>query len=695
MAVEKRLTASATRWCAALLALAFGSITPATQKPDDPSKILTPDAAMDGTAVECLRSLTPQLLKSGGEFTPGLRKAYVDWCWNSIVRSLTLKHQAVSIECIADVEKDADLKDAVAASVYPPDPSILQNYAALQAQLGRGFTTKYRSLAIGIAVARRIKGVESEPGRSIGRENQVPIWVYSPLNGPANEAERQFVGHIAEFMRSRGCSAVDLFNSAELRHKLISALTSIKVEARFIAEVERSIVFGNRLKNAMIVLKQRPPGRTGKPDCVDWLKHLISTYESSPASTPGGMTWPLVSLNSTPWPLLMPLSHSVPLDEANYLWEAFQGFHGQDRYHTYGPYRDDLTAMPDMLLPSRWFWNAVPDQIVHGGECMPISLATIDLYSSLAKPATDAAQPGHANLISYLSDGGTWKADIEQDFAGGARATFSQWYFDDQPRHELHFRDLFGWPGAEYHLGIAVAMNLGISSYIDTRIASRIFDILPKAARKTIGVKLLTEALRENPFNPEVWYRLGAETSDVRESLTLAKSVRDHDPQHIVAGLPSDNFDKFIKSGRSGPDGSDMNDYWAVLLENMTRLTILDRGAPTDEAAMHDVYTFLTSVPGLDASELAGYTQRFAGIKTADAVAEEVKIDLQLAEKGDAFGCMRMGQRYLGGDGVPRDDVKARGFLVRAARQGEPSASFGLENLSIPLPNDGRCVQHL
>ena len=102
MAVEKRLTASATRWCAALLALAFGSITPATQKPDDPSKILTPDAAMDGTAVECLRSLTPQLLKSGGEFTPGLRKAYVDWCWNSIVRSLTLKHQAVSIECIAD-----------------------------------------------------------------------------------------------------------------------------------------------------------------------------------------------------------------------------------------------------------------------------------------------------------------------------------------------------------------------------------------------------------------------------------------------------------------------------------------------------------------------------------------------------------------------------------------------------------------
>jgi hypothetical protein len=54
---------------------------------------------------------------------------------------------------------------------------------------------------------------------------------------------------------------------------------------------------------------------------------------------------------------------------------------------------------------------------------------------------------------------------------------------------------------------------------------------------------------------------------------------------------------------------------------------------------------------------------------------------------------MRMGQRYLDGDGVARDDAKARDFLIRAARMGEPSAAFALENIYTPLPNDGVEVQ--
>ncbi len=679
---------------ASILWLGFMAAMPAEAQKASP---ITPQSLIESTtdpiARECLERIAPSLVQSEGQFTTELRKTYIDWCWSSILRALMLKQQTVSDATIADIQQDSTLKDAICGSVYPPDPSILQNYDLLQTQLGKKFTTKYRNLAIGIAVARRVKGVETDPGANIGRENQVPIWAYSPLQRPASEADRQFVVLISKFIRSRSCSAQDVFNNPDLRKQLRLYLTESKVEARYINEVDRTTGFGERLKNAMIVLNQRPASRTQKPNCVDWLKHLIATYESNPISTPSeGMHWPLFSLEQTPWPLLMPLSHPVPLDEAKYLWDSFQGLHGQDRYHTYGPYRDDLTAMPDMLAPSKWFWNAVPDQIIHGGQCMPISLATLDLYSSLGKPATDAAQPGHANLISYLNDGGTWKADIEQDFAGGARVTYSQWYFDDQPRSELHFRDLFGWPGAEYHLGLAVAMNLGVSSYVDTRIASRIFDLLPKEARKKMGHKLLTSALQANPFNPEVWYRMGAETSDSVESLALAKTVKAHDPNHLIDALPSKSSANFLKTGRAAPAVKDMDDYWSVLLENLSRLTLLARGAPKDETAMHDTYTFLTTVPGLDASELAGYTKRFVGVKTVEAAAQDAQVDLKLAESGDAFGCLRMGQRYLDGDGVPHDERKAREYLIRAARQGEISAAYGLENLSIPMSSDGVAV---
>ena len=143
---------------------------------------------------------------------------------------------------------------------------------------------------------------------------------------------------------------------------------------------------------------------------------------------------------TAPWPLLMPLAHSVPLSEANYIWEAFQGEHGPDRYHTYGPYRGDADVIPDSLRPSKWFWDAWPDRIVHGGMCAPISKGTVDLYSALGKPAMWAGQPGHANLISFQHVGDAWTAEIEQAFAGGPNVTYAQWYFGGDCHEELRFR---------------------------------------------------------------------------------------------------------------------------------------------------------------------------------------------------------------------------------------------------------------
>ncbi len=53
----------------------------------------------------------------------------------------------------------------------------------------------------------------------------------------------------------------------------------------------------------------------------------------------------------------------------------------------------------------------------------------------------------------------------------------------------------------------------------------------------------------------------------------------------------------------------------------------------------------------------------------------------RLAAQGDAYGELRMGERYQAGDGVAKDIFKARDFLQRAAEQGSQTATDELNRL--------------
>jgi hypothetical protein len=67
---------------------------------------------------------------------------------------------------------------------------------------------------------------------------------------------------------------------------------------------------------------------------------------------------------------------------------------------------------------------------------------------------------------------------------------------------------------------------------------------------------------------------------------------------------------------------------------------------------------------------------------TAKKVAENALAEnKRLAAQGDAYGELRMGERYLTGDGVARDVSKARDYLQRAAEQGSQTAADELNHL--------------
>ncbi len=67
---------------------------------------------------------------------------------------------------------------------------------------------------------------------------------------------------------------------------------------------------------------------------------------------------------------------------------------------------------------------------------------------------------------------------------------------------------------------------------------------------------------------------------------------------------------------------------------------------------------------------------------TAKRMAKVLENTQQLAAEGDAYAQMRMGERYLTGDGVPKDLILARSYLEKAAAQGSPSAVADLDQLN-------------
>jgi hypothetical protein len=78
---------------------------------------------------------------------------------------------------------------------------------------------------------------------------------------------------------------------------------------------------------------------------------------------------------------------------------------------------------------------------------------------------------------------------------------------------------------------------------------------------------------------------------------------------------------------------------------------------------------------------LAKQAKEKADAKKQAVVDKVLKSNLDAADKGDAYGLLRMGERYRDGDGVPKDLTKARDYLSKAAAAGSPTAEADLKNL--------------
>lgn len=81
--------------------------------------------------------------------------------------------------------------------------------------------------------------------------------------------------------------------------------------------------------------------------------------------------------------------------------------------------------------------------------------------------------------------------------------------------------------------------------------------------------------------------------------------------------------------------------------------------------------------------EVAAAKAKVAEAKRAGAE-KALAANQAAADKGDAYGLLRMGERYRDGEGVEKDLTKAKDYLGRAAVAGSPSATEALKQLKSP-----------
>jgi hypothetical protein len=127
-------------------------------------------------------------------------------------------------------------------------------------------------------------------------------------------------------------------------------------------------------------------------------------------------------------------------------------------------------------------------------------------------------------------------------------------------------------------------------------------------------------------------------------------------------------------------------EYWETLEEFLTRYAILAHSPPKTEADMHRVYALLRSAHGINVDDLITYVDQFAASASNEIQPDAVKYDQNLAGEGDAYGQLRMGERYEDGEGVQRDESRARDLFARAAAQGDMVAALAWEKLFAFIP---------
>jgi hypothetical protein len=266
----------------------------------------------------------------------------------------------------------------------------------------------------------------------------------------------------------------------------------------------------------------RYPPRMEGP-IVDNLCLRIMRYEEKGAERSS-----LFPLSKAPWPLLLLLTQKDPLDESTFWWNVYKGKGSVPGYATYS---FDYTKPEIRYNDGAWHPDATPRIEIDGGVCGRLSTMAEFAQRSIGTPAQGMGQPGHRAFMTYSYRNGKYFADmhhsvdtIDVSTVGwhlppiygpikDEKTKLTSFYKMTGSNSTAYLRDNIRW-----HIGLCEAMNLGLESWENSRMALHVLDLYSSAPEdaswKNASVAqqeaLLRSALLLNIANTDVVFRLAA-----------------------------------------------------------------------------------------------------------------------------------------------------------------------------------------
>ncbi|NQZ59462.1 MAG: hypothetical protein HRT88_18580, partial [Lentisphaeraceae bacterium] len=423
-------------------------------------------------------------------------------------------------------------KQAVYGAIYPADERILLNLDTLRKELGTELFEKYSHLCIGAAVTRRKFGVGviQSGNRKLADLQQTATSLIAEGIDP-----QTYFANYSEVLKINVDSVKYQKISDYLeKHNILprQAFDNLTHRTAMEKRVGGTRMLERCLKKWLLEHNMRPNKNSPSPKVSEFIKYLDSIL-SIPArrlSLKRWQKWPLFPVATTPWPILMPLSKTWPIADARYIFERYQGLHEGKRYQTYGPYFRFPKGISEGLEPC-FDWNRGDWALMtqSGGICGTMSNIASGAMTSLGIPMLKASQPGHSCIVRYNQNNkGQYMANAGQTISGPL-STDAKNLFDDIDDPLLSAKSF------SYHLALSQAMNVGLDSYMDVRIALHLYKALNVDSQlNTKALQLLRNALEFNPFHLEAWLTVAQLKSPAQLLTTLQDFIRLHKTDAVV-----------------------------------------------------------------------------------------------------------------------------------------------------------------
>lgn len=504
-----------------------------------------------------LRDVDPEILtilkNSKGEFSPILRNAFLKKAKDIALDSLQSLGKQVDQNMLSWLDSDTMAYDAVYGSISPVDPDILLNLNQLWKELGAEFTKKYKNLTLSAAIARKGFGVDSLPGnfgwwghdyremKKVQEKGQ--IYTEYKWEQDANAQTPYVPKSSADTIAYNKVKELLTAEKLTYRQAYDDIIARAKVDGILAANGSKSSAYDCLSGLLMLNSTQLPWKRTMHPKVSDYIKFLVNIVEIPASTLPleNKQKWPYFPTLTAPWPLMMPLARTLPLDECQFIWDKYLGKHGNKRLHLYGPYRSK--TRPYKLVDRPWHWTAYPALIEIGGVCGTMSTISQRAQTALGRPVLKAGQPGHSCTVTYgCNELGEFSTGIGQSISSPEK-THTFWFFADGDAWDLENSSSNG----VHQFGLGLAMNFKLSQYMDTRIALHIYKILSQKQKDSLGYSLLFSTLKKNPYNTEVFYTIVKDTRDAASLLAVMDTVHARITDNSFAPKIEKNINNYIK----------------------------------------------------------------------------------------------------------------------------------------------------